>query len=202
MPDHPASTKPSRFVAPNPAVQRGWDFDTPSAGGLTGTIGVQGVVRQSPNPLPSNAIGASVATQNTSGKADVSVVIDDFRHGGLAQVLLHQLTEPDGTDVSEVINTGNKVEPAVTLGTNRPKAEGTQPLLRRPQPVAAHKADGARPARAEDPPALCRVAWATFETRCVANLSSQCRRSPLGQPHRERFDEFAVTTASQDAVKP
>jgi hypothetical protein len=67
-------------------------FDTPSAGDVAGTTGVPVVVRQSLKSLPGNAIGAPVSTQDSSGKGDISVVIDDFKHGGLAQVLLHQLT--------------------------------------------------------------------------------------------------------------
>jgi hypothetical protein len=68
------------------------DFDAPSAGAVAKTASAPVVVRQSLKPLPGNAIGASVATQDSPGKADVSVVIADFKHGGLAQVLLHQLT--------------------------------------------------------------------------------------------------------------
>ena len=67
-------------------------FDAPSAGAVAGTTSVSVVVHQPLKPLRGNAIGASVATQDSPGNADISVAIDDFKHGGLAQVLLHQLT--------------------------------------------------------------------------------------------------------------
>jgi hypothetical protein len=67
-------------------------FDAPRADDVAGTISVPVVVRQSLNSLPGNAIGGSISTQDTSERADISVVIDDFEQGGLAQVLLHQLT--------------------------------------------------------------------------------------------------------------
>ena len=43
-------------------------FDAPSAGDVAGTTGVPVVVRQSLNPLPGNAIGASVARRTLRGR--------------------------------------------------------------------------------------------------------------------------------------